>query len=217
LGGSAPLGHLSLGSGEYRFLHQTPDGTPYRWDPCVPIHYEVNLLEAPDGALDEVREAVDRVADASGYRFAFVGTTVRTADQQIGTSFQTGGTTHRWLPLLITWVSHPHFDYLADTHRAAAFGMPRTGDGDRHTFYESGLIAIDAGGDLPPGFGTRYSEGVVLMHELGHVLGLAHVGDGDELMWSPDVHGGDAHPDFALSDWGPGDRRGLRALADAAC
>jgi hypothetical protein len=218
LGGSAPLGHLSIGGGEYRFLRETPDGTPYRWDPCIPIHYEVNLAAAPDGALEEVRAAVDRVADASGYAFVFVGTTTRTADQQIGTAFQTGGTTGRWLPLLITWVPHAHFDYLVDTHRAAAFGMPRTGDGEQHTVYESGLVAIDAGGDLPPGFGSRYSEGVVLMHELGHIMGLAHVGDGDELMWSPDVEGGDPHPNLAVHDWGPGDRRGLEALAaDVAC
>jgi hypothetical protein len=214
-GGVVPGRHLAIdGDGAYRFLRQTPDGRPYRWDPCVPIHYELNLVDAPSGALEEARRAIDRVAYATGYRFVYDGTTVRTADQQIGTAFQSGGTTSRWLPLLITWVPREHFDYLADTHRAAAFGMPRTGDGAEHTLYESGLIVVDAGDRLPPGFEARYSEGVVLMHELGHVMGLAHVAAGDELMWSPDVPGADRNPDFDLHDWGPGDRRGLEILGE---
>jgi hypothetical protein len=212
-----PVPHPALragGDGEYRFLARGPDGTPYRWDACAPIHYEVNLADAPPPALAEVREAIKRVADVTGYRFVYDGTTVRTADQQIGTAFQSGGTTSRWLPLLITWVPHEHFDYLADTHRAAAFGMPKTGDGAQHTLYESGLIAVDAGGRLAPGFDARYSEGVVLMHELAHVMGLGHVPDGSELMWSPDVSGADRNPDLGLNDWGPGDRHGLEILAD---
>jgi hypothetical protein len=218
-GGGGAGRHLSVGgAGEYRFLRVTPEGDPYRWDPCVPIRYEVNLAAAPPQALAEIRQAIERVTDATEYRFVYEGTTERTADQQIGTAFQTGDTTSRWLPLLIAWVPHAHFDYLADTHRAAAFGMPKTGDGEQHALYESGLIAVDSGGGLPVGFDARFSEGVVLMHELGHVMGLAHVADGDELMWSPDVDGADRTPDLGLHDWGPGDRRGLEVLgAHDAC
>jgi hypothetical protein len=218
-GGLGPARHLSLGAeGQYRFLHRTSDGRPYRWDPCRPIHYEANLAAAPPGALDDVREAVARVADASGDQFVFDGTTTRTADQQIGRAFQTGDTSTRWLPLLIVWVPHEHFDFLAETHRAAAFAMPRAGDGAGYATYESGLVAVDASGAIPAGFEARYSEGVVLMHELGHVMGLAHVGDGDELMWSPNASGADDAPDLSLNDWGPGDRLGLEILgAHDAC
>jgi len=218
-GGLEPARHLALGpEGQYRFLRRTADGRPYRWDPCRPIHYEANVGDAPSGALDDVRQAVARVADATGYRFVFDGTTTRTADQQIGRAFQTGDTSMRWLPLLIVWVPHEHFDFLAETHRAAAFAMPRAGDGATYATYESGLVAIDAAGAIPAGFEARYSEGVVLMHELGHVMGLAHVGDGGELMWSPNAPGADDVPDLGLNDWGPGDRRGLQILgAHDAC
>jgi hypothetical protein len=198
--------------GHFRFLRETPDGRPFRWDPCQAIHYEVNVVDAPSAALADVREAIARVADASGYRFVFDGTTTRTADQQIGRVFQTGGTETRWLPVLITWAPHAHFDYLAETRRAAAFALPRVGDGEDHETYESGLVVIDAGERLPTGFSGRYSEGVVLMHELGHVMGLGHVGDGGELMWSPNVSGAERVPDLRLADWGPGDRRGLEIL-----
>jgi hypothetical protein len=219
IGGIGPGRHLALDrDGQYRFLHRTADGRPYRWDPCEPIHYEVNVVDAPPAALEDVREAIARVAAVSGYRFVFDGTTTRTADQQVGRAFQTGDTTSRWLPLLIVWLPHEHFDYLAETHRAAAFAMPKFGDGDAFSTYESGLIAIDAGGHMPPGFGARYSRGVVLMHELGHVMGLAHVPDGGELMWSPNTRGADDVPDLGLNDWGPGDRAALAILGEhGAC
>jgi hypothetical protein len=207
--------HLAFDRGEqYRFLHETADGRPYRWDPCEPIHYEVNVIDAPPAALEDAREAIARVTAVSGYRFVFDGTTTRTADQQIGRAFQTGDTTSRWLPLLIVWVPHEHFDYLAETHRAAAFAMPKFGDGDGYSTYESGLVAIDAAGRIPPGFAARYSEGVVLMHELGHVMGLAHVPDGGELMWSPNAPGADDVPHLGLNDWGPGDRAALAILGE---
>jgi hypothetical protein len=214
-GGGAAVRRLAAGSGSYKFLRVGPGGVPVRWNPCSPIRYRVNLSAAPAGALDDVRQAIARVAAATGDRFVYEGTTTQTADQQIGRAFQTGNTTSRWLPLLITWVPHAHFDYLADTNRAAAFGMPQAGDGADAQTYESGVVAIDAGGHLPLGFAGRYSDGVVLMHELGHVMGLAHVADGNEVMWSPTVHDA-GPPNLALSDWGPGDLRGLRILGQHA-
>jgi hypothetical protein len=82
----------------------------------------------------------------------------------------------------------------------------------------SGVVAIDVGEDLPAGFGERFSQGVVLMHELGHVMGLAHVASGLELMWSPDVDGASRFPSPLQNDWGPGDLEGLERLGtDAGC
>ena len=48
----------------------------------------------------------------------------------------------------------------------------------------------------------------IVMHELGHVLGLAHVHDPGELMNS-DNNG--------RTDWGPGDRKGLALLGKGPC
>ena len=82
----------------------------------------------------------------------------------------------------------------------------------------SGVIAVDASSPLAVGFQSRWGLGPVLMHELGHVMGLAHVGAGDELMWSPSVKGHDRSPDLDQTDWGPGDREGLRLVGrDAGC
>ncbi len=146
------------------------------------------------------------------------GTTVETADQQIGSAFQDNVPGPRWLPILITFVSDEHFHFLADSNRAIAFGLPHRGDGDQAHQYVSGAVVIDADKPLPEGFGTRYSLGPVLMHELAHVMGLGHVGAGDELMWSPQVADHDPSPDLSLTDWGPGDLEGLRLVGrDAGC
>ena len=203
--------------GQHAFLDRSPDG-PVRWNPCQPILYEVNLDHAKPGALDDVREAIQRVSDATGIPFEEVGTTARTVDMQLGRAFQSRVPGEdRFLPLLIEWVPHEHFDFVADTHRAAAFGIPSKGFGELTRSYVSGVIAMDAGERLPDGFGQRYSRGVILMHELAHVMGLAHVASPDEIMWAPDVSD-DPVPDLGLTDWGPGDLEGLRALGrDAGC
>jgi hypothetical protein len=207
---------LPAATGEYKFLYMAEDHAPVRWNSCVPIHYEVNLTAAPNGVLADVREAIARVESATGDRFVNDGLTTRTADEQIGRAFQSGSTTTRWFPVLIAWVPHSHFDYLADTNRAAAFAMAQPGDGTEARFYESGVVVVDATGRLPLGFGGRYSDGVVLMHELGHVMGLAHVGDGREVMWSPTVPHPD-QPDLSVTDWGPGDLKGLQILGHQPC
>lgn len=211
------LGEREPVHGEHAFLERSPSG-PVRWNPCQPIEYEVNLENATAGAMDDVREAIHRVSEATGIQFEEVGTTVRTVDMQMGRAFQSRiPGEDRFLPLLIEWVPHEHFDFVADTHKAAAFGLPYRGFGDLSREWVSGVIAMDAGEPLPAGFGERYSRGVILMHELGHVMGLAHVGAPDELMWSPDASQ-DPVPDLSQSDWGPGDLEGLRALGrNAGC
>jgi len=205
------------GHGPHRFLEVLPDGTPYRWDPCEPIHYQVNLTGAPQGALSDVRGAVQRVSDATGISFVYDGTTERTVDYQMARWFEyTPGGSH-WLPLLVAWVPQDRFRFLVG-REAVAFGEPLLGQGEVAHEYVSGVIAVDAGERLPPGFTERFSEGVVLMHELGHVMGLAHVGSGHEIMWSPDVKGASRYADPFQSSWGPGDLEGLELLGrDAGC
>lgn len=213
LGSVVAVGWPEAPAGEHRFLEKSASGAPDRWNPCQPIHYQVNLSSAPAGAMADVQEAVQRVSEATGISFVFDGTTRRTADQQVGTAFQTTMPGQpRWLPLLITWVPHEHFDFLVDTPQAVAFGTPFNGDGQLADEYVSGVVAVDAGQRLPPGFSQRYSRGVVLMHELGHVMGLAHVASGHELMWSPSVRSASLTPDLTETDWGPGDLAGLKLL-----
>jgi hypothetical protein len=205
--------------GQHAFLEQLRDGSPYRWNPCQPIHYIVNERNLPANFTSDVREAIGRVSSATGIRFVDDGTTTITADQQIGASFQSNLPGEpRYLPLLIAFVPEEHFTFLTDSDRAIAFGMPARGDGELAHEYVSGVVVIDADQGLPPGFGSRYSLGPVLMHELGHVMGLGHVGSAHELMWSSQVPHRSADPDQSQTDWGPGDLEGLGLLGrEAGC
>lgn len=55
-----------------------------------------------------------------------------------------------------------------------------------------------------PGFGAGSPHGMVLMHEVGHVVGLDHYGDRRQIM----------HPSATLpaAVWGAGDLAGLRRI-----
>jgi hypothetical protein len=51
-------------------------------------------------------------------------------------------------------------------------------------------------------------ERAIVLHELGHLVGLAHVSDQSELMNADNV---------GLLDYGPGDREGLAQLGAGPC
>jgi hypothetical protein len=202
--------------GPHAFLDRASDGSPNRWNPCQPIHFVVNPDHEPAGTDADIREAIARLSAATGIRFVDDGTSVYTADRQMGSVFQSGLPGQpRYLPLLITFVTSSDFHFIVDSKQAIAFGMPDQGDGALANEIVSGLVVIDVGTPIPPGFGSRFSMGPLLMHELGHVMGLAHVGAGDEIMWSPTVRPHD-DPDLSQTDWGPGDLEGLRLLGRTA-
>ena len=55
--------------------------------------------------------------------------------------------------------------------------------------------------------GTESLRAIVL-HELGHIVGLAHVDDPHELMYGDNI---------GMTDFGPGDLTGLARLGQGAC
>ena len=61
-------------------------------------------------------------------------------------------------------------------------------------------------GRLANGFGRGYTWGEVIMHELGHVMGLAHTSARRQIM-SP-------HVTRRRATWGAGDLAGLRRVGD---
>lgn len=87
--------------------------------------------------------------------------------------------------------------------------MPRQAAGSPFV-YVTGQVTLDAP-DLREGMrrsgDTTGARGVV-MHELGHVLGLGHVDDPDQLM----------HPEGTVANtFADGDRAGLARLGAGAC
>jgi hypothetical protein len=187
--------------GEYRFL-ATIAGQPLRWNPCEPIHYVVNLGPAPPGSLQDVQDAVLHIAGITGITFVYDGLSdeAPTPDRDLVQPERYGD---RWAPVLIAWVDprRSAFDFEPDGHDAAAIASPFPAPGTG--VLVSGVVVLNAVDPNPPGFTLPGDQGPVLLHELAHILGLGHVKDQGELM---EPYGG------GVTDYGPGDREGLRRL-----
>jgi hypothetical protein len=193
----------------YRFLRQT-GLQPWRWNPCEPIHYVVNLVDAPEGALADVQKAVERVRSATGIPFVYDGIT----SEQLGDGFRLPYMPRaygkRWAPVLITWVvpDETELEFVTrGDHRAVGLASPIPPPTSPQDQWVSGWIAINAELRVPAGFDYSGARGLVLQHELGHVMGLRHVHVVGEVM----------HPaDGGAIDWGPGDRAGLHELGGSS-
>lgn len=184
------------GQGEYALIGTQDDGTtPVTWDPCAPIHVEVNPRTGPDNAVALVRDALDRVEDLSGLKFEYDGETDREATfdevAELGD------------PVLISWTDDNAISELEG--RVAGLGGSQIAVKDDWHWYVTGTIAID-GPDLEAA--SDDEKRAVVMHELAHVLGLGHVEDPRELMYAEST---------GLTDFGRGDADGLAIVGAGRC
>lgn len=213
--GAPPRGGSGAGEAPYDFLRFRGLGQPIRWNPCQKIRYEVNLANAPDDALGLVEEAFRRTSEVTGVGFRFVGTTERTIAEQDDDMFLAPDLS--WYPVLVAWLPRDEFRdrfERPDTDRhalAVAYATRGHGEEERDQ-YTSAYIAVDADARMAPRFAGRYSLGLVLMHEAGHVMGLGHVKDPDQLMFSDRWIA-----PAPVSGWAAGDREGLERLGEGAC
>jgi hypothetical protein len=199
--------------GSFKFLERVGGG-PVRWDPCETITYAVNTRGATSPVRADLNEALRRLSRATGIEFRSVGTTQETfirAYQRM----RYGGVIRK-AALILIWVDH--VDYRAILHRlhdprpSIAFAKTMAGLFENQDQYFGGIVVMDADATASRGFGSRYAHGSVLLHELGHIMGLDHVTDADQLMYSG------RHAHLGLRDLGPGDLEGLRRLGrDAGC
>lgn len=182
----------------YAFNVLADDGvTPLGFDPCVRIGIVVNPRTGPPNAVALVERAVERVAEVSGLDLVVRGS--EDVAPKIG---RDRPARPRRGAVLVAWSDPDEVPDLAGGTLGVAQVSHWTREDMRRFAY--GNIALDG-----PHLASISEPRVVgvIMHELAHLLGLDHVDDPGELMY----------PHAVNSDFGPGDRIGLRTLAALPC
>jgi hypothetical protein len=195
-------------TGAHGFIETKPDGTPVGFDPCRPVHYVLNPAGMPAGGADLVREALGEVSAATGLRFVDDGVTTERFGQY-REAIQPARYGPRWAPVLIDWVEERELAFVGEEIAGAAspHSVAPTGPGSER--YVTGVVGLSrpwfAEALADPG-SAAVARGIVL-HELGHLVGLDHVEDPTEVM----------HATSATVGLGPGDRKGLAAAGATDC
>jgi hypothetical protein len=192
----------------HRFIETLPNGDPVTYDPCRPIAVVVNDRAAPVGHEVLLDGALDAVSAATGLQFVVEGSTDEPASA--GRSpMDRARYGDRWSPVLVSWTDPEEVGEL-DGDIAGIGGSTWTSASSSDDLtYVSGLVALD-GPQLADRLAGPDGPAVVrsvVIHELGHLVGLDHVDADDQLM-------------FARSDvttLQPGDLAGLARLGRGRC
>jgi hypothetical protein len=186
----------------YAWSVTEPSGDPVTWSTCT-IDFQINPAGAPDGALEDVLAAAERIQAASGITLNYLGTTDTAPAREWVTRAPLDGSR----PVLVAWVDPESGLLNADNGGKTTLGHIGT-PGQQH--FMAGLIVFNATLDArrDPGFTHPRARGAVYQHEFAHLVGLGHVDDTDQLMYP--------HNGYRI-DLGAGDLAGLAEIGARTC
>jgi hypothetical protein len=196
-------------TGNHEFLLMQPTGDePKAWNPCRRIHVVVNGHRAFPRADHLLRDALDAVTRATGLQFVVDGETDESPSLD-RKPFQPDRYGDRWAPVLVAWTDEEDASFLEGG--VVGLTKPIGFNLSDPSPYLSGTVVLDGPffdellrGDLDE---YRTARAIVL-HELGHLVGLDHVDDDAELM----------SPELGLArQFGAGDLHGLARLGRGPC
>ncbi len=199
---------VAAGDGEHAFIATAPDGSPVGFDPCRPVHYVVNPDGMPEGGLALLQDAVAEISAATGLAFVHDGFTAeRISPAREPVQPQRYG--ERWAPVLIAWAGDEELAFAGTdlAGLASPYDVAPAGLGSER--YVTGWVALNSGwfaAALSDPAEVVVARGVVL-HELGHLVGLDHVADPAQVMTETSTP----------TRLGSGDREGLAAVGAGEC
>jgi hypothetical protein len=181
------------------------DGRPVGFDPCRPVHWVLREQGAPADALPLMTEAFARLGEATGLVFVHDGLTDEPYDAQ-RPLVQPARYGDRYAPVLVVWSDPEETDGLAGDVGGFAGAATADPDGEGPR-YVSGVVVLDTPQlqSLPAGRPARLG---VVLHELGHLVGLDHVVDPADSMYESSG---------PATGYTAGALRGLAAVGDGPC
>lgn len=198
-------------SSSFSYLATDPQtGEPITYDPCRTIKVTINPMQAPPGGDLMITAAIMQMSDLTGLQFEVELETDERwrADRP---AYQPTRYGDRWAPVLIAWGTEAeHVELTGDVAGLGGSQSVTRTDTGRSAFI-TGSVLLDADDiahiervdpDSNPGL-------AVVLHELGHLVGLGHVEDPTQLMnpiGQPDIH-----------DFQDGDLAGLSRLGRGTC
>ncbi len=177
----------------------------FRHDPCAVHTYRVRKKHLPRGALKDVRRAMKMVSKASGMKFKYAGKT-----KNVPLIFEDGVLRQYGdASILIGWVTakeYPGIKWVAGAGGARYAGADANGFGlatEGHAAFNT-----DRRAGVKKGFGRGNTRGELILHEVGHALGLDHVKKRGQVM-KPNFH-------LKRDKYGRGDLAGFKRVGAAA-
>lgn len=188
-------------------------GSTTRWNSCTTIEVVLNTEHAPLDAETLTKIALKNVEQATGLNIEIVGnTTERYSNNR--KPYQPGkypSNKKSWAPVLLDWEPTNEFQKSLEQQSKDVVGLayPYSVQNQETSVIVTGAAQFDA-----TWFKKTISEGNVtdptstIMHEFGHIIGLDHVSDKNEIM-NPVENG--------FTTWGPRDRAGLEFMGSGPC
>lgn len=195
-----------------------------RWAPCTVtatgtqthyITYAVNTAGVP-GRVRVVQQALRKLTAASGLHFRYVGTTryvphyavihYWSGDSYVFDAAQERARTHA--ELVIAWANGSATNLLTSAE-AGVGTVSWSGSYGSQLRIVQAAVVLRRGVALKAGFAPGESVGALLLHELGHAVGLNHVSTSSQIMY-PTIGS------WTRAYYHAGDLAGLRRVGRAA-
>lgn len=189
-------------------FHATADGNqPVTWSPCSAVHIVIRPDHAPSGGAAALEQALVAVSDATGLAFVDDGSTDE-APSSGRPIYQPDRYGDRWAPVLIAWGTPAEVPKLADGAAVGTAAPISVIGATGVATYVSGFVYLDPRSFIDDGPSFGYGT---ILHELGHLAGLTHIQNPNELMW-----GGTSTLE-APTTYQIGDLTGLAKLGQGPC